>query len=176
MRFHSYWRSLAEGKDAPLRSALDPNHIRDLLPKMLIFERDGTAAARCRLMGSYCVDRFGANLTGRDLFTMMGPQTQALIDEAVAHACKAGDGIMLHLKVKSPARRARASSVLLLPFRAATGCQMVGLLTPSIDLPAHSLPNAGGRADKLIIEGVSIFDRESAAIRQVAEPSISFAD
>ncbi|GAB4573072.1 MAG: hypothetical protein Tsb008_06990 [Rhodothalassiaceae bacterium] len=176
LRIHGYWRSLAPHGGVPERSKFDPNKLRDLLPKIVIIGRDREKRALCRLMGSYCVDRFGANLTGRDLSSMMGPKAAALLEEAVSVSCREGDGLVLHLRIKAPQRNARASQLLLLPMRAGASCQMLGALAPSLDLPANSLPNAQGRADRLILEGIRIFDGESAEIGPFADPEISFAD
>lgn len=65
-RLIEMWQVLRQGRPVPLRSTIDPAHLKDLLPNLLIadIERD-PFRVRYRLVGTAVVSSNGFDFTGR---------------------------------------------------------------------------------------------------------------
>ena len=65
-RLLEYWHGKRDGKRMPLRAAVDPLDIPNLLPQLMLTEPiDGGADSRYRLVGTAVVEAAGMDFTGR---------------------------------------------------------------------------------------------------------------
>lgn len=89
--FHTYWRSLAQGRAAPpQRADFSPGDIPRLLPFLLILDvlpREDGRAYRYRLVGTEIVDMLATDPTGKRLDEVISPDIlqdrQRLYDQSV---------------------------------------------------------------------------------------------
>lgn len=65
-RFVEYYKSLDSKGGLPLKSAISPARILDLLPNVFIIQRTPDGRVLVRLYGTELVDIFGTDMTGKD--------------------------------------------------------------------------------------------------------------
>jgi len=68
-----YWLSLWDGDTPPARSALNPAHMKEMLPGVAILDCRPDEELRCRLAGSALVAGAGIELKGQDLVALTPP-------------------------------------------------------------------------------------------------------
>ncbi|HUC63738.1 MAG TPA: PAS domain-containing protein [Alphaproteobacteria bacterium] len=64
---YDYWRRIAAGRPMPMRADLDPLHIPQLLPHVMLVDVIGPSRYRYRLIGTECVNGHGMDATGLEL-------------------------------------------------------------------------------------------------------------
>lgn len=80
-RLYEYWLSLPKVGLLPLRSAVNPADIKDILPEITITEWTAPDELRYRLAGTNVVDRYGFDPTGRNLMDLVDAEVRSgLID------------------------------------------------------------------------------------------------
>jgi hypothetical protein len=78
-----YWLSLWDGDKPPTRGALNPAHMKEMLPGIAIMDCRPDESLRCRLAGSAIVAGLGVEVTGRDLVALTPqPFRKARLDRA----------------------------------------------------------------------------------------------
>jgi hypothetical protein len=80
-RLHAYWQHQCESGKLPRRADIAPDHIRDLLPNIMIVDVEHNPMRfRYRLVGTRVVEYNGVEFTGRYLGEIGWPEEQDLID------------------------------------------------------------------------------------------------
>lgn len=83
MALARYWLSLWDGDKPPARAALNPAHMKELLPGIAIMSCRPDEGLHCRLAGSAIAMGLGVDITGRDLLALTPPQfRKARLDRA----------------------------------------------------------------------------------------------
>ncbi|MEE8371963.1 MAG: PAS domain-containing protein, partial [Sphingomonadales bacterium] len=65
-QFVNHYKSLDSKGGLPLKSAISPARILDLLPNVFIIQRTAAGRVLVRLYGTELVDIFGTDMTGKD--------------------------------------------------------------------------------------------------------------
>lgn len=72
-----YWLSGWNGDEPPMRNAILPSKIKDLLAGIAIIELRHDGTAYCRLAGSAICMGLGIDITGKDVLALMPPEFRA---------------------------------------------------------------------------------------------------
>lgn len=86
-RFHEYWLSKCRGGRLPSRDEIDPLEMRPFLPHVILFDverRPGGLRFRNRLVGTYIVGLFGADVTGLYIEEKSAPAAFPALHERLA--------------------------------------------------------------------------------------------
>ncbi|MDP6692463.1 MAG: PAS domain-containing protein [Alphaproteobacteria bacterium] len=90
-QFAAHMLSLPRRNMCPLRSAFDPAQIPDLLPRIILRERDDASVYKFRLVGTELQEYFGRKVVGLPIAAGMGEQAaQAMkvaFDRMIEHPC-----------------------------------------------------------------------------------------
>ncbi len=150
-----HWSSLQRDDLVPLRSALDPVAIPQLLPHMLICDLAEPGVVRIRLMGTRIVQSFGFDPTGRDYLELVAPDRRRSAQEGflvpAGHPC----GMRVLGENRYASGRTVAVESVGFPFRRddGAGMQMV-FVGARIDAADGHWPNLGPTT------GFHVFERE----------------
>lgn len=89
LEIYSYWNDLRGNRAAPLRSEIDPSHIRHVLPDLFVLTDTGEDAPVFRLTGTRLYNLFGCELRDTAFSMIWQP-------DAAHYACRIAHGVMQH--------------------------------------------------------------------------------
>jgi hypothetical protein len=116
VRLYDYWLARRLGREVPLRAAIDPVAIPDLLPHLFIAERAGEDDFRYRLIGTAMVRAIGRDYTGRRLSELPVGTALALARELFGPVMRDGVPVYSQGPFRWPDREHRWTARLYLPM------------------------------------------------------------
>lgn len=120
--FVNYWQGMRRGGDVPLRSAIDPRGIENLLSQAFIAEKVTPGLARLRVAGSHLSDLMGMEVRGMPLSSLIDPAHRDQLADAMVNLFEQPAQIRLNLQSPGSVRRAALSGALvILPLRSDLG-------------------------------------------------------
>lgn len=127
-----YWRGLRSGAALPVRQAVDPAGMAELLPQVFMLDL-GPATLPFRLAGEFLIDLHGRPLKGVDfqsLFTLPG---RRMVARAIEQVMREGEPAVLLSEGFSGDGRSVTLEILLAPLAGADGApeRLLGLYQPT---------------------------------------------
>ncbi len=142
-RLIDYWRDRKLDRLSPVRSAIDPCDITELLPQVFILGRKAPGEHRFRLAGGLVGDLHKADLRGVDFATLWAPGDRPRLTAAMEAARRAAEPLAITAVARSDIGTTVRIEVLLAPLRADTAPfdRCLGLYQPLAPLaPLHARP------------------------------------
>ena len=120
--FGNYWQGMRRGGDVPLRSAIDPRGIENLLSHAFIAEKVTPGLARLRVAGTHLSDLMGMEVRGMPLSSLIAPAHRDQLSDAMVNLFEQPAQIRLNLLAPGSVRRSALSGALvILPLRSDLG-------------------------------------------------------
>lgn len=118
----NYWQGMRRGGDVPLRSAIDPRGIENLLSHAFIAEKVAPGLARLRVAGTHLSDLMGMEIRGMPLSALIDPGHRDQLADALVNLFEQPAQIRLTLYAPGSLRRAALTGALvILPLRSDLG-------------------------------------------------------
>jgi hypothetical protein len=127
-----YWRALARGAAAPLRSAFNPAAVAELLPQLFMLDL-GTGALPFRLAGEFLIDLHAKPLRGQDFQTLFSPGGRRVVTQAALSALNDPYPSVLACEAFSAEGRSLTMEIVLAPLAGREGRveRLLGLYQPT---------------------------------------------
>jgi hypothetical protein len=128
-----YWNRLRGREDAPLKSQVEPAHVRHILPSLFILEaRDGGEVC-FRLAGTRICDLFGRDLRGERFSALWAHGQDEDIGRTAAGAMEHAIPALFNATGYSTAGHSASFEIVILPLRAPEGVcsRLLGAIAPS---------------------------------------------
>ena len=131
---YRYWRGMREGQRIPLRSAIEPRGLKEVLPWTFIMDRVDREMAPFRLAGTGICEQYGRELRGSNFLSLwLGDcrrTVRSLIDNVVMMPAPA----FIEFEAHASNERRMFGEIVLLPLAASDGevLQVLGGWFPTV--------------------------------------------
>jgi hypothetical protein len=116
-----YWERLRDGRNAPLRSEVDPRQIENALEHAFILERVQADHVRFRIAGIQICTIMGMEVRGMPATSIIAPEGRGEFENILASVFDAPEIVELHLEAARPGVTSLSAQMLLLPLKGDQG-------------------------------------------------------
>ncbi len=120
---YDYWNMLRNGRDAPLRSELEPCEMKSLLPDIMILEQEDPLTYLFRLAGTRLCSHYGQELRGKNLLNMWARHERESIESLLFSVTEDAAAAVLGFAASDDQGREVAMEMILLPMKQENGAR-----------------------------------------------------
>src|SRR5262249_22157048 len=111
-----YWNALRNGAPVPRRRAIDPHHLRAVLPNIMLLDRVSSNQTVFRLAGTAVCQAFGRGLRDPNLFPLWDTTHRGLVASAVSAALGKSTPVLIRCRGHALGQPPLPGEWLLLPL------------------------------------------------------------
>lgn len=161
----TYWDSLCDKGEVPLRSEINPRAVPDVLDTLFVLERLNPEDVRCRIAGLTICEMMGMEVRGLSPMTFFNGNTRARFAAVMNDVMSVPKIARLGLETTDKLGNSSVAEMILLPLRSDFGevSRIIGCVTP---------PSAGFTAP--VRFHIRTVDLESISLKVASQPNKVF--
>jgi hypothetical protein len=147
-----YWRARRGDDEVPARASIDPAHLAERLPQIVMLERQGAGQYRVRLAGGFVADLYGRELRHADFLRLWDPAARTPLQLVLEAILRRPEPLVVEAEAQGGETRT-GLEVLITPLKGPSGQldRLLGFYQPTSPWPDLK----GAAITALRVKGIS---------------------